>query len=87
MGLPLAPVIPSQSPVPVGLIPASSPNSGIKSELTSRRIGADITDSTITLEVARTVAANFNMLENVAVEGMENVVNEWLVEKRKRVKK
>lgn len=73
-GLPLAPVIPSQSPVPVGLSPASSPNSGIKAELTSRRIGADVTDITIRL-VAKAAAVNF-ILDRVIREGMEIMANE-----------
>ncbi len=73
-GLPLAPVIPSQSPVPVGFIPASSPNSGIKAGLTSRRIGADVTDITIRL-VARAAAVNF-ILDKMIREGMGIVGNE-----------
>ncbi len=74
IGLPLGPVIPSQSPVGVGLTPASTPNSGIKAGLTSRRRGVDVTDITIRL-VATVAAMNF-ILDNLAVEGIENVANE-----------
>ena len=60
---PLALVIPSQSPVPLGLIPDASPNSGTRASLTARRIGAEYTEAIAAVAAIKDVV-NF-MVEKV----------------------
>lgn len=75
---PAALVIPSQSPVPVGLTPASTPNWGMRSALTSRLMRGKFGAESIGTPTARRTKADD---KNFIVEVVKNVS---LVENNKR---